>query len=273
MLVDSHCHLALAQFESELDEIVERAIAAGVTRIVTISTDLDDSAKNIELASRFPGVVYPTVGIHPCDVYSLSQTPDWAPRLRELASHPSVVAIGEIGTDHFHPPKDNLSTAEYHALQDDVFRTQMDIAVDLGKNIVIHTRDSLAHTAGLLSPYEGKLRAVLHCFTSPWELAEPLIAQNHLISFTGVATFKNAADVQSCARDATPGSFMVETDAPFLAPVPFRGKRNEPAYTRHTAEHIANLRGISLADLALATTATAEEFFSLPSIHLPPTNP
>ena len=264
MLVDSHCHLAFPQFGAELDAIIGRAVEAGVTRIVSISTDLEDSAQNIELAARFPGIVFPAVGIHPCDVQSVAGDPGWQDRLRELASHPSVVAIGEIGTDHYHPPKNGQSEEEYHALQDDVFRAQMELAVELGKNIVVHTRDSLAHTTALLSPYKGKLRAVLHCFTSPWELAEPLVADGHLISFTGVATFKNAAEVQGCASEAAPGSFMVETDAPFLAPVPFRGKRNEPAYTRHTAEHIASLRSMGLGELAGETTATAERFFSLP---------
>lgn len=261
MLVDTHCHLAFPQFADELEDLVGRAEAAAVSRIVTIGTDLDDSRRNLEIAGRFAGV-FATVGIHPTSV--LDPLPDdWLDQLDELARHPKVAAIGEIGLDFHHPPQGGVSEEDYHARQHAVFSAQLGLAERLGLGVVIHQRDSFAATAEVLSAWHGRVRCVLHCYTGSWADARPLVERGHLISFTGIATFRNATTVRECAAAAAAGSFMLETDAPFLAPVPHRGKRCEPAFTRHTAEQIAALRGIGLDELAAETTRTAEGFFRI----------
>ena len=259
MLVDSHCHLASRRFSGQLDEVVGEAIENGVTRMVTIGTDLEDSRRCLEIADRFESV-YATVGIHPTSAHEITD-PNWLDRIRDMLKHPKAVALGEIGLDYYHKPPGEESWDTYKARQRDFFLAQLDLAAELGCNVVVHQRESAADTVREILPWGGKLRAVFHCYTSDWESAASLVAQGHLISFTGVATYKNAMEVQECARRAAPGSFMVETDAPYLAPVPYRGKPCLPAYTRYTAEHIAKLRGQNLEDLAKETAAAAGEFF------------
>jgi TatD DNase family protein len=266
MLIDTHCHLASSKFGAdELDGLVGRAIEAGVTRIIAIGTTLKDSLRNIDLAERYPGV-FAAVGIHPTYVLELPPTDEsWLRELRDMAAHPRVVAIGEIGLDFYHAP-DHGSEEAYFARQAEVLRLQLELAAELNYNVVVHQRESYDATVAAIRPFNGKLRAVFHCFTGSAEQAAPLIADGHLVSFTGITTFKSAADVQACAKGVASGSFMLETDAPYLAPVPYRGKRCEPAYTQNTAEHIANLRGLSIAELASETTATAEAFFRFPEV-------
>jgi TatD DNase family protein len=170
-----------------------------------------------------------------------------------------------MGLDYFHPAPEGWTEEAYHARQAEVFSAQLELAAELGLNVVVHQRDKgdrcWPDILDLIGPFHGKLRAVFHCFTHNWEAAKPLIDQGHLISFTGITTFKSAVEMQQCATDATPGSFMVETDAPYLAPTPNRGKRCEPAYTADTAKFIADLRGMNLEQLAAETDATAESFF------------
>ena len=260
MLVDTHCHLASTKFSpEELDDIVARSIEAGVARIIAIGTNLEDSWQSISLTERHPEV-YATVGIHPTDVLDLPQGGGWLDELRQMLGNPKVVAVGEIGLDYYHPPKRGTEAA-YHARQAEVFRLQMELAAEQRYNIVVHQRDSYDDTIAAVEPFDSRLRAVFHCFTGTSEQASLLLERGHLVSFTGIATFKNAKEVHQCIKELPAGSFMVETDAPYLAPVPFRGKRCEPAHTKHTAEHIAKLRGVSLEGLAEETTAVAEEFF------------
>lgn len=263
MLIDTHCHLASAKFaEDELDAIVERSITAGVTRMIAIGTTLEDSRINIALAERYEGV-FAAAGIHPTDVLELPAGDTWVSELREMMAHPKVVAIGEIGLDYFHPPARG-SVESYYERQAEVFAQQMELAAELGYNVVVHQRESYGDTVAAVQPFNGRLRAVFHCFTGSAEQAAALIANGHLVSFTGIATFKNAADVQECAKAVPSGTYMLETDAPYLSPVPYRGKRCEPAFTRNTAEHIALLRGTSLDAIAAETSETAEAFFRFP---------
>lgn len=231
--------------------------------MVTIGTDLHDGPRCLEIADQHPGV-FAAVGIHPCSVQEIVET-DWLDRIRAMAAHPKVAAIGEIGLDYFHPAPEGLTEGDYHARQAHFFTSQLDLAVELDLNVVIHQRDKgdrcWADIQRLMEPYHGRLRAVFHCFTAPWEAALPMIELGHLVSFTGIATFKTATDIHDCATKATTGSFMLETDAPYLAPVPQRGKRCEPAHTRLTAEWIAGLRHTTLEALAAETSATATAFF------------
>ena len=268
MLIDTHAHLAANQFCDDLPDVIQRALAADVTRIISIGTDLEDSQRNIEIAEQFDSV-YAAVGIHPTSIHEITDE-NWRQQIRQWTKHPKVVAIGEIGLDYFHPPRDGSSTSIWRDQQVEFFRAQLDLAADLHLPVVIHQRDKNDESdcrndlLKIISDYENRVQAVFHCFTGSLEQAQPFLDQGHLISFTGITTFPSAKDLQSTAKLAPENRFMVETDSPYLAPVPFRGKRCEPSYTRDTAEHIASLRGMSLDELAACTTANAEHFFAFP---------
>ncbi|MGB0992398.1 MAG: TatD family hydrolase [Akkermansiaceae bacterium] len=266
MLIDSHCHLASHKFpNSEIPAIISRSVSAGVTRMVTLATSLDDLQANLDLATTHDEI-FCCIGIHPCDVH---ETPDdYMAQLEHLAAHPRCVAIGETGLDYFHPAPEGWTDEDYHARQQKLLRQHFELAKRLGKNIVIHTRDrsgdqSLQDALAIYRDYATDVRAVFHCFPYSFETAKPILDLGGLISFTGIATFKNAQVVLQTAIDCPAGSFMLETDAPYLAPVPHRGQRNEPAFTRHTAEAIATARGETAEQLAAHTTQTAESFYSL----------
>jgi TatD DNase family protein len=284
MLTDTHSHLDFPDFSPDLDAVLDRAREAGVPRIITIATDLASSRQAVELAERHPGV-YATIGIHPNDAQEAPE--NFIEELRPLASHPKVVAIGECGLDYHRlpgrvhkSPFEDVARADVMQdpmalslqIADDavknrqaaVFQQQLDLAVETGLNVVIHQRDSWTDLLALLDPYHGRLRTVFHCFGGNSEDAAFLFSKGHLISFTGIVTFKNARTVQETARTAPSGSFMVETDCPFLAPTPHRGQRCEPAHTRLVAEKIAELRGQSLAEVANATETAAHSFFRFP---------
>ena len=264
MLTDSHAHLEANALRDELPAIVERAVAAGVSRIVTIGCDIPTSRECLEISEKFPQVWF-TAGVHPCSVTEVTE-PDWLEQLREMARHPRCVAIGETGLDYYHNPPTDWTEAQYRVRQAEFFNAQLALAAEVQKNVVIHQRDrrgmqcwrDIVH---LVTPWNGRLRAVFHCWILPWAEAVPVLAAGHLISFTGIATYPKAPEVHESAVAVPDGSFMVETDSPYIAPVPYRGQRNEPAYVRHTAESIARLRGVSLEYFAAMTSRTADEFF------------
>ena len=264
MLIDSHCHLASYKFpEDELSAIITRAREHGVTRMVTLATSLNDAPANLAIAEQYPEV-YAAIGIHPCDV---CETPDdYLPDLEQFAKHPRCVAIGETGLDYFHPAPEGWTDDDYRTRQQDFLHQHFQLAAKLEKNIVIHTRDrsgdaSLQDALNIYQTYASQVRAVFHCFPFDYPSALPILDLGGLISFTGIATFKNADTVLDTATRCPAGSFMVETDAPYLAPVPHRGKRNEPAFTQNTAEAIATARGETLAQLSEHTTQTAQIFY------------
>lgn len=281
MLIDTHAHLDYPDFAGDLDEVMVRAEEAGVERIITIGTGLESSRRAIALAERYPQV-RAVVGIHPTNVQE--EPADFVEELRRLAAHPRVAAIGETGLDYHHLPSERLeSSPAFSALQADVpadaegvvadgawksaqaevFRAQLELALELGLNVVIHQRDAWDDTLEILADYAGKIRGVFHCFGNRPDQALEVIARGHLVSFTGIVTFKNAALVREVAAVVPADSFMVETDCPYLAPAPHRGKRCEPAHTRLVAEQVAQTRGSTLEELARQTTATAERFFRL----------
>lgn len=267
-LTDSHCHLGSHKFSpEELGEIIERAKQRHVKRMITLATSLDDCQSNLAIAEQFPEV-YACVGIHPCDVHETSE--DYLNTLRDYATHARCVAIGETGLDYYHPAPEGWSDEDYHARQREFLCQHFELAEELGKNIVIHTRDrsgdaSLCDAINIYRNFANQTRAVFHCFPFNLEAAQPILELGGLISFTGIATFKNASTVLETASNCPAGSFMLETDSPYLAPVPHRGQRNEPAFTYHTAEVIAHARGESLEDLALHTEASANEFYGIES--------
>ena len=258
MLIDTHAHLDYTDFDADRAEVIARATEAGVTEIISIGTRIDSSARAVELAENFPNI-WATVGIHPGEVDSAPD--DTVARLRRMAQSNRVVALGEIGLDYHHLPENPAEAAANKQRQAILFRQQLELAEELGLNAVIHQRDSWDDTLHILAEFTGRVRGVFHCFGGTLKQAQEIIALGHLVSFTGIVTFKNAKQVQETAREIDPQHFMVETDCPYLAPTPDRGKRCEPAHTRRIAEYLAELRGVSLSTLASRTTETARDFF------------
>src|SRR5437868_6903482 len=284
MLIETHAHLDYLDFAADFDDVLRRAIEAGITRIITIGTSIESSRRAVALAEKYPNV-FAVIGVHPTYVEESGE--DVISPLRELARNPRVVAIGETGLDYHSLPSLELakerkdtqllvkalqtSTEEqleaevhdgaYKSKQASLFEQQRDLAVELGLNVVIHQRDAWDDTLEIMRPYTGKLRGVFHCFGGSLEQASEVLDLDHLVSFTGIVTFKNGATVREVAAKVPLWKFMVETDCPYLAPVPFRGKRCEPAYARLVAESIATARGIPLQEVAEATTETAERFY------------
>jgi TatD DNase family protein len=252
MLVDSHCHLDFPDFASELDAVVERARAKEIGRIVTISTRVKRHAEVLAIAERFPDV-YCSVGTHP---HHAKEEPEIGPEeLLARTRHPKVVAIGEAGLDYYydHSPRE---------AQEKSFRAHIAAARETGLPLVIHSRDADADMAKILTEETGKgaFPAILHCFTGGRDLAMAAIDLGLHISFTGILTFKNSQNLRDIAKELPADRIMVETDAPYLAPGPYRGKRNEPAYVVETAKVLAQVRGLSEAEIARQTT---ENFFRL----------
>ncbi len=282
MLIETHAHLDYPDFANDLDDVIRRATEAGVTRIITIGTSVESSRRAVDLAEKYR-IVFAVIGIHP--TYVAEAGDDVIASLRELAKSPRVVAFGETGLDYHHLPsveaRKQKSVQVFNALQSEteeqleatiedgaykskqaaLFEEQLDLAVEFGLNVVIHQRDAWDDTFELMRPYAGKMRGVFHCFGGTLDQANEVFELGHLVSFTGIVTFKNGKQVRDVAAHVPLDKFMVETDCPYLAPVPFRGKRCEPAYTRLVAEEIARARGLSLEEIARATTATAEKFF------------
>ena len=268
MLTDSHCHLASHKFpEEEIPSLIKRAQENGINRMITLATCLDDIETNINLSNKYPQI-HAAIGIHPCDVHI---TPDdYLDTLQEHVSHPKVCAIGETGLDYFHPaPKEGgLSTECYHARQRDLLHQHFQLAAQHKKNIVIHTRDkegkaSLTDALEIYREYADKVTAVFHCFLGPWENAHQILELGGYLSYTGITTFKKATDTLEAAVKTPLDRIMVETDSPYLAPTPHRGKRNEPAYTLHTAAVLAEARGMKLEEFALLTEQNVNNFFKL----------
>ena len=260
MIIDTHAHVASARFDHDREAVLERATAAGVGRIIAPATDLADCVKLAEICRRHDGGVFMTTGIHPCDAHTVSGN-DWLADLREHARGPKVAAIGEIGLDYFHPPPEGFDTTSWRRHQAQVLNAQLQLAAELGLNVVLHNRESWDDLVALVEPFRGRLRAVFHCYTGTLDQARPLLAAGHLISFTGIVTFKNSGVIAQTAKEAPPGSFMLETDSPYLSPVPYRGQRCEPAFVTDTARFVANLRGVTLDEVAENTTQTARSFF------------
>ena len=264
MLTDSHCHLASHKFDAdEIPQLIEKARDQGISRLVTLATCLDDMSPNLDLAEQHQGV-HTCLGIHPCDAHEAPT--DVIAQLRpKLADH-RVCGIGETGLDYFHPAPDSWDESSYKARQQELLEDHFRLGAESRLNVVIHTRDrkgsaSFEDALAIYERYAKDVRAVFHCFVGPLENARRVIDLGGLVSFGGVATFKNAAEVLAVASELPEGSFMVETDSPYLAPHPHRGQRNEPSLVRVVAEKIAEAREETLEDLASHTTESANKFF------------
>lgn len=259
MFFDSHTHLGSSRFDEDLPAVLDRARAAGVTRMVAPATDLENARKLLALVENEPDVRV-AVGIHPCDADSVTGTA-WIDELRDLAQHSKVCAIGEIGLDYFHAPPEGFALDDWKMHQAKVLTAQLELAAELKLNVILHNRESWDDLTAIVLPFSDRLRGVFHCFTGTLAEAQPLLDRGNLISFTGIVSFKNAGVIAETARDVPASSYMIETDAPYLAPVPHRGKRCEPAYVADTARAIAALRGEAAGQVAADTTRNALGFF------------
>jgi TatD DNase family protein len=259
---DTHAHLDYPELQEELPEVISRALKAAITKIVAIGTDGESSRRAIHISEQFPNV-FAVVGWHPSE--SGTAPEDVRPQLRELATHPKVVALGETGLDYYRLPSRTSGTSAEDEIvktkQKKLFQQHLEVAGELRLNCVIHQRESLEDTIAVLEPFAAKVRGVFHCFSSEPAAMRRILALNSIISFTGILTFKNAQIIRQTLAETPFGSFMLETDSPYLAPVPYRGKRCEPAYVREIAELAANVKGCSLDELSSATCGTAEAFF------------
>jgi len=260
MFIDTHCHLSYPEFADELPQVIDRAAAAGVTRIVAIATDLPDARRVLELAGQHAGV-YASVGLHPnhvsechlCDMKAVS----------ELAGAGKVVAIGETGLDYFRDARNNPALQQQ---QKDFLWAHLEMAKERHLPVVIHNRAAEADLMEILRAHEPGFRpwGVMHCFGGDEKFAFDCLEIGLLISFTGILTFKNGDAIREVARQVPLEKVMLETDAPYLAPIPQRGKRNEPAFIPHIAAVLAEVKGVPVEEVARVTTATAEQFFQLP---------
>jgi TatD DNase family protein len=254
MLIDSHAHLDMPQFDDDREELIERSAYGGLDHILTVGTDLDSSLAAVKLAQQY-NIVYAAVGYHPhnaqeCDLKELD-------KLAQITSEPKVVAWGEIGLDFFRrlsPPEDQLR----------VFSHQVEMANDLKLPIIVHDRDAHNDVFAVLKKLgKGEKKGVIHCFSGDIDLAKDFIELGYYISIPGTVTYKKASQVKEVACDIPLERMLVETDAPFLAPVPKRGKRNEPLFVTYTAMEIARIRNIEFEEVARSTTQNAKDLFAL----------
>ncbi|HLO74992.1 MAG TPA: TatD family hydrolase [Magnetospirillum sp.] len=254
MLVDSHCHLDFPDFADELDQVVQRGRDNGVGLFLTINTHLTRFERVLAVAERFDDV-YCTVGVHPHEAGS--EPAAETERLLELARHPKVVGFGETGLDYYY----DKSPRER---QRESFRAHIAAARIAGLPVIVHTRDADADTMDILADEMGKgaFSGLIHCFSSGPQLAEKAVELGLYISISGIVTFKKAEVLQETVKGIPLDRLLVETDCPYLAPIPYRGKRNEPAYVAHTAAKVAELKGISAVELAEATTANFRRLFT-----------
>lgn len=259
-LADSHCHLDDAQFDSDRDAVIQRARDAGVSHFLSIGTgdgppDLESA---VRIAERYPSV-FATAGVHPNDAEKI--TGSTFADLERLLTHPKVKALGEIGLDyHWGVPKD----AQMHA-----FLRQLQIAKEACLPIVVHTRDAWRDTVDVLREHwaECRIPCIMHCFTGTEQQAQECLDMGFTLAFGGVATFPKAPEIREAARLVPADRLLVETDSPYLAPVPHRGKRNEPAFIKNTAEVLAKARGVPVEELAACTSANFRRLFRIESLN------
>lgn len=250
IIVDTHCHIDFPQFEGNIEQLLQEAKASDVGYLVCVSVNLDDFPNCLRLAIEHDNI-FASVGVHPNTQLKVEPS---VSELVRLGSDARVIAVGETGLDYFRSSGDL-------DWQRDRFRTHIRAAQELGKPLIIHSREAPEDTISILSESNAaSIGGIMHCFTGSYEMAKQALDLGFYISFSGIVTFKNARDLAEVAEKIPLDRILVETDAPYLAPVPFRGKLNQPAYVRHTAEFLANLRGLSLERFAEITT---DNFFTL----------
>ncbi len=254
MLVDSHCHLdrlELSKYPGGLSEALDAARAAGVSRFLNVCISLGNFQAVLEVAEREPDV-FASLGVHPCDVENPLAEVE---ALCQMAQHPRVVAIGETGLDYYHDRTDR-------ALQQESFSRHMAVASKVGLPVIVHTREAREDTLAMIRQHaDVNHGGVLHCFTESWEMAKAALDYNFYVSFSGIISFRNAEELRQVARQVPLDRLLVETDSPYLAPVPHRGKPNQPKFVLDVAKCLAELRGMSLEALAEQTTENFQRLF------------
>ncbi|TDV36457.1 TatD DNase family protein [Paraburkholderia caballeronis] len=259
MFVDSHCHINFEGLADRLPQVLDNMRSHSVTHALCVSVDLETLPSVLDIAARYDNV-YASVGVHPD--HEDAQEPSVA-ELVELAAHPKVVAIGETGLDYYRLGERTIADMEW---QRERFRTHIRAAHATSKPLIIHTRAASDDTLRIMDEERaGVPGGVMHCFTEPWPIAERALAQNFYISLSGIVTFKSATDVQDVARRVPLDRLLIETDSPYLAPVPYRGKPNEPAYVSYVGRFIAQQRALTDAELAEATTQNFFRLFRIPA--------
>ena len=253
MLADSHAHLEMNDFDRDRDEVIRRAENVGVDLIITVGTTLDDCRKAVSIANKYKNV-YAAIGIHPHEVKDINETT--YETLKKLAKMDKVVAFGEIGLDFFR----NLSPRDVQIRR---FGEQLELASEIGLPIIIHDRDAHEETLEMLEGWKGKHRGVVHCFSGNYKMAEKCLEMGFFISIPGAITFGKSEKLQDVIRHIPVTDILVETDAPYLTPHPHRGKRNEPAYVIHTARKVAEIKGLSLEELASVTYQNTRNVFGI----------
>ena len=253
MFVDSHCHLNFDDYQEDLDEVIDRAKSVGIGTMLNICTKLDEASAIIEIAQSRPGI-YCTVGVHPHEAKEAVDAGNLPAELRRLATENKVVGLGETGLDFYyeHSPR---------AEQTQSFKGHIQVAKETGLPLIIHTRDAEEETVKCLDSEKGNVSGVFHCFSGSQHLADKALEMGFYISVSGIVTFKKADELREVIKTVPLERMLLETDAPYLAPVPMRGKRNEPAFMIHTAEFVADLKGVSMEKLAESTSKNFSDLF------------
>lgn len=258
---DTHAHLDYKDFNGEIPQLLDRAEKAGIDRIISVGTEHESSLRNIDLAREYKGRVFAVAGWHPNDVPET--TLDIREPLRRFADCEEVVALGETGLDYFRLPtsSDPDEAERIKQRQKDYFHQHLEVAAETGLNLVIHQRSAMEDTLEIFRPFADKVRAVFHCFVDGPDVLEKVLSLGSLVSFTGIITFKTAEAARASVQAVPDDRYMLETDSPFLAPVPHRGKRCEPAYVKWISERVQEIRDQELSVIAHNTNSTARSFF------------
>ncbi|MBI4682472.1 MAG: YchF/TatD family DNA exonuclease [Nitrospirae bacterium] len=256
MLIDTHCHLEMDAFDDDRADVVKRAEEAGIRYLINAGSDRDGNIRGLEVSKEFPNV-YASVGIHPHDAKTLDES--LYKEVKKWAKEPKVIAIGEIGLDYhyLHSPK---------GVQIEAFRRQLALAKELGLPVIVHSREAKNDTMRVLREETADTLGVLHCFSGDIDMAKKAMELGFYISIAGPVTFRNAAELREVAKFVPDDFLLIETDAPYLSPVPLRGKRNEPSFLKYTAKVVADLRGVGISDLARITTHNAMRLFKIGAI-------
>jgi len=258
MFYDTHAHLDYPDYAGEVSGALDRAQAAGITRVIAIGTNLASSRRAIALAETYEAV-YAVAGWHPGE--AMDAPADLRADLRKLSRHPKVVALGETGLDYFRLSRDSAVSEPVKRRQAELFEQHLEVAAEIGLNVVIHQRAALEDTLRLLEPWASRVRGVFHCFAEDAAVRQRITDLGSIVSYTGIVTFKNGQSLRETVAATPLGEFMLETDSPYLTPEPHRGKRNEPAFVRDLAARVAEVKGCSLEELGRATCLTAHAFF------------
>ncbi|MCX6812201.1 MAG: TatD family hydrolase [Candidatus Berkelbacteria bacterium] len=261
MLIDTHTHLDFPDFKNEVHEVLGRAGENDVGRIINVGVDFESSKKSVDLARKYPEI-FAAVGVHPHSANDLDI--ETKQRLFTLAAHPKVVAVGEIGLDYYYL-KRSSQFSKYPTREKQIFcfEQMLDLSIELRKPVIIHCREAESDIYAILKSYQKDIRGVLHCFSGDNEFAKKILELGMAISFTGNITFGRDSSREVLIESIPLGAMMIETDCPYLAPEPYRGKRNEPAFVVRVAEEIARIKKVSLTEVERTTTKKAMTLFGL----------